>query len=241
MCVCCCWCCVWCVCCCRCCCRLCLAGWLNLSSTRLLIRVGSAASRVNRRRGADPHAARTLTLGTLEENRMLARVLLLWCTACSPILLIAESPNWFVAVAAIGVFAAVLAFRLLSLQPAPKGAAEPFRNIVIAHRGGQIVHDSASDDEPEPVFPENSLAAYRWSVPTCAEHGGMQNWCGCIAHSNAHCHVLRFLCCGCCCSCCATVRAAVSQGCLFAVRRRGCDRIGCLAFEGWSPHGQPRC
>ena len=90
---------------------------------------------------------------------MLPRVLLLWLGVCSPLLLAFSSLWWFCTVSLSGVVVALLAVRLLAQQPAPAGAAEPFRNIVIAHRGGQRTQDADIDDK---VFPENSLAAYRW-------------------------------------------------------------------------------
>jgi len=51
-----------------------------------------------------------------------------------------------------------LLFRLCSLGTSPSSDTNPFRGLVIAHRGGQPKADSG-----EPVFPENSLAAFRWA------------------------------------------------------------------------------
>lgn len=157
------------------------------------------------------------------------RPLLLWLGFCSPLLFLSLSA--FFVLASLGPLAVLVAFRRLALRPAPASYAEPFRNIVIAHRGGQqqrrpdetknvgaspsplaataastsplplpLQQPSASLQQPsasttatnnttllppdcsaefqqffQPVFPENSLAAFRWaSSPACGGADGLE-------------------------------------------------------------------
>jgi len=99
------------------------------------------------------------------------RSLLVWLGLCSPLLFLCSGLAPFVLVAGGGVLAAFLALILLrSSGPAPRELAENFRNIVIAHRGGQRSRNCAGGaaEERGPVFPENTLAAFRWaSSPAC--------------------------------------------------------------------------
>jgi hypothetical protein len=87
---------------------------------------------------------------------MLYRVALLWVVALLP--LGAYSFQLFVVSAFVLLpVVATAGCYYLRLARAPSKNAEHFRNIVIAHRGGQAAAGSAAA-----VFPENSLAAFRW-------------------------------------------------------------------------------
>lgn len=87
---------------------------------------------------------------------MLYRVWLLFVFLCVPIAY--WSIPLFVLISFIGLPLAVYQLIcLIRLPLAPRDRADKFRNIVIAHRGGQAMIGSDG-----PVFPENSLAAFRW-------------------------------------------------------------------------------
>ena len=92
------------------------------------------------------------------------RSALVWLTLCSPLLWILPLPLWIVSVILPLLVAAVL-LAFFSLSPAPKRFADEFRNIVIAHRGGQPTGLNSSDPHGDlpPSFPENSLPAFRWA------------------------------------------------------------------------------
>lgn len=92
------------------------------------------------------------------------RAALVWLALCSPLLWILPFSFWIVSAALpLIVLAVLVAF--FSLPAAPARFANEFRNIVIAHRGGQPTGLNSSDPQGDlpPSFPENSIPAFRWA------------------------------------------------------------------------------
>lgn len=93
------------------------------------------------------------------------RSALVWLAMCAPLALF--SCRLALVVAAALPLALFFALRHYSLRQAPKELAAPFRNIVIAHRGGQplpAAADGDADADADPsALPENTLAAFRWA------------------------------------------------------------------------------
>lgn len=82
-----------------------------------------------------------------------------WLLACLALLPIGALSFAAYALAILSLPALLFLVVLSLRQPrAPQSNADCFRNLVLAHRGGQMQAGSEG-----PVFPENSLAAFRWA------------------------------------------------------------------------------
>lgn len=92
------------------------------------------------------------------------RSALVWLAICAPLALLS---CWLALLVAAAVpIALFFALQHYTLRQAPKELAAPFRNIVIAHRGGQPLPaaEAGADGDSDPsALPENTLAAFRWA------------------------------------------------------------------------------
>lgn len=99
---------------------------------------------------------------------MLFRVWLLAAAALLPLGAYSTALYALVAFTALPLLFPLL-LRALALPTAPATLAANFRNLVVAHRGGQPRSGSG-----QATFPENSLAAFRWAASKAGKDDAVQ-------------------------------------------------------------------